>query len=287
MTKKISYIFVLLAALLWGSTAAVSKLLLAELAHLQILFFSDVFAFFSLLCIILLQKKQAIIRTYTKRDYFTFAWMGFLGTFFYNFLLLKGIELLSAQEAFIINYLWPIMVVIFAAIFLKEHITWRKIFAIICSFFGIVIVIMKGDFRSLHFDNLFGVLSAALGAVVWGLFSVLGKKQKYEEFTSMMMYYFFGTFFALAAMVSFSNLPSISWHQLAGLIWFGAFLNGFAFVLWFSAIRHGDTAKISNIIFLTPFLSLVYIYFLTGEKILASSIIGLTIIIFGIMVSNA
>lgn len=287
MTKKIAYVYVVFAALLWGSTAAVAKLLLIGLDNLQVLFFSNLFSFLGLFFIVLFQKKKAIIQTYTKHDYFTFVWMGFLGTFLYNFFLFKGLDLLPAQEAFIINYLWPVMVIIFAALILKEKITRRKILGILCSFFGIIIVITKGDITALEFGNVLGIVLAALGAVTWGLFSVLGKKQNYEGFTSMAFFYFFGTFFAFVAMVLFSNVPHLSPHQFLGLAWLGVFVNGLAFVFWFAALRFGDTAKMSNIIFLTPFLSLVYIYFLIGEKILISSVVGLIIIVLGIVLTPA
>lgn len=285
MAKNISYLYALFAAFLWGSTAGVVKLLLLGLGNLQVLFFTNLFAFFGLASVVFFQKKKAIIQTYTKRDYITFIWMGFLGTFLYTFFLFTGLGLLPAQEAFIINYLWPVMVVIFAALILKEKITGRKIFAIACSFFGIIIVITKGNFESLQFSNLLGAVSAALGALVWGIFSVLGKKQNYEGFTSMMFFYLFGTLFAFIAVLLFSSIPHISLQQFAGLLWLGVFVNGLAFVFWFLALKHGDTAKIANIIFLTPFLSLLYIYFLTGEQILVSSIVGLVVIVAGNFIS--
>lgn len=74
MTKNISYIFVLVAALLWGSMAAVGKLLLINLDNLQVLLFTNSFAFLGLFAIVLFQKGGTIIRTYAKQDYFTFAW---------------------------------------------------------------------------------------------------------------------------------------------------------------------------------------------------------------------
>ncbi len=286
MTKKISYIFVLLASLLWGSTAAVGKLLLVNLNNLQVLFFTTLFAFFSLFAIVLLQRKKAIIKTYTKKDYFTFAYMGLLGVFLYAFFFYGALQILSAQEAFIVNYLWPIMVVVFAVLILKEQITSRKILGIICSFLGVAIVIAKGNFFVLQFGNVLGILSAIAGAVVYGLFSVLGKKQDYDKFVSMMFYYFFSFFYALIAVLLFSEIPAISVYQLFGLLWLGIFASGLGFVFWFLSLKHGDTVKMSNMIFLTPFISLVYIYFLVGEKIFISSIIGLIVIVAGIMIQS-
>jgi len=52
------------------------------------------------------------------------------------------------------------------------------------------------------------------------------------------------------------------------------------------ALKHGDTAKISNLIFMTPFLSLIYIHFLLGEKVLLLSIVGLVFIVAGILIQS-
>jgi drug/metabolite transporter (DMT)-like permease len=286
MKDKLGYIFVLLAAILWGSTAAVGKLLLENLSNLQILPFLTLFAFFGLLIVVFIQKKQRIIKTYNKKDYLTFAWMGFIGVFSYAFFLYGALQLLPAQEAFIINYLWPIMFVVFAVIILKEKMNWRKWLGVFFSFVGVVVVVSRGDFSLIHFNNSLGILSALAGSVAYGLFSVLGKKHDYEKFTSMMFYYLFSFIYAVIAVLLFSKIPHISALQLLGLAWLGIFTSGLAYVFWFLALKHGDTAKMSNIIFITPFLSLVYIYFLVGEKILFSSIVGLVIIIAGILMQS-
>ena len=87
--SAMSYFFVLFASILWGSVPAVGKLLLADLNGLQILFFNSLFAFIGLSVVVWFQRKSVIIRTYKKRDYLMFAWMGFLGIFAYTFFLLK------------------------------------------------------------------------------------------------------------------------------------------------------------------------------------------------------
>lgn len=283
-----AYIYVLLAALFWGSTAAVGKLLLTGLSNFQLLFLANFFAFIGLFIIVTIQGKLKVIKSYQKKDYLSFAWLGFLGVFLYYFFIFGALELLPAQEAFIINYLWPIMVMVFAVLILKEKVTWLKIIGLVSSFMGVVIVATKGNFSSFNFDSSLGIFLAIAGAVSYGLFSVLGKKQHQDQFISTMFYYFFASLYSLVAVLLFSDIPQISsLNQLLGLLWLGIFTNGLAFVFWFLALKHGDIAKMSNIIFLTPFISLVYIYFLLGEQILLSSIIGLVIIVAGILIQSA
>lgn len=277
------YIYITFVVLFWASTAAVGKLLLADLGSLPLLFLSCLFATSSLFIIILLQKKVQVMKQFKLRDYITFLYMGFIGIFLYTFLLFESLTYLRAQEAFILNYLWPIMVVIFSAAILKERFTLTRCGGVVISFLGVFIVMAQAS-AGLQFDSLKGVASAIGCAVSYGLFSVLGKRRDYDRYVSMMFYYLFATIFSAVPVLMRSGLPRLSIAQLLGVVWLGVFANGVAFVFWFLSLRHGDTARMSSIIFLTPFLSLVYIYFLLDEEILLSSFLGLILIVLGIAI---
>lgn len=284
--EEISYIYVALAVLLWGTSAAVGKLLLNTLDNLQVLLFVSLISSLTLFMIVVFQKKFHYIKKYQLRDYWRFAYMGFVGVFLYNAFFFAGLMLAPAQEALIVNYTWPLWVVIFAVIVLKEHFDFKKLVAILLGFIGVYIVVTKGDVFAFSVESVVGNIFALAGAVSYGIFSVQGKKHNYERFTSMMFYYIFTLVFITITVLFLSEIPIISVYELAGLAWLGMFTSGLGFVFWFLALKHGDTAKMSNIIFLTPFLSLVYIYFLVGEQILFSSVIGLIMIVAGIIIQT-
>ena len=101
-----------------------------------------------------------------------------------------------------------------------------------------------------------------------------------------MFYYIFTFLYTLVAVLIFSFIPQTTGLQISGLLWTGVVTSGGAFLLWFLALKYGDTTKIANIAFLTPFFSLIYIYFLLGEKIQMYSVVGLIFICIGIFVQN-
>jgi drug/metabolite transporter (DMT)-like permease len=284
--KNKAYVFALTASLLWGSSAAIVKLLLKNLNSLQILLYASLFASITLFLIVVFQNKFSIIRSYKIKDYLRFAYMGFIGVFLYYFFLYLALSYLKAQEAFIINYLWPIMIVIFAVPILGEKFTTKKTVAILLSFIGVVIIATQGNLQQLHFAKPLGVILAVIAAVSYAIFSVLGKKQNDDKTTSMMFYYIFTFVYTLIAVKIFGFIPHVVGIQLIGLLWTGVFTSGGAFLLWFLALKYGDTTKIANIAFLTPFFSLIYIYFLLHEKIQIYSIIGLIFICIGIFIQN-
>ncbi len=277
------YVFVGLASLLWASTAAVAKLLLDSLGNLQIVLFSTFFGFVVLAVASLAQGKLHLVCSYTLKDFLTLGFMAFIGVLAYLLLFQASLKYIPAQEAFVINYTWPVMVVLCAVVVLRERLTIGKLIAMVASFFGVVIIATQGHIVSLEL-NAHGIALALGGAVAYGLFSALGKKQNYDRLASTTLHYGFACLYALVLTVTTSHVPSISLTQFAGLAWLGIFPGGLGFLCWSLALKHGDTATMSNMVFLTPFLSAIYVYFLLGEPITVSSIIGLAIIVGGIVI---
>jgi drug/metabolite transporter (DMT)-like permease len=77
-------------------------------------------------------------------------------------------------------------------------------------------------------------------------------------------------------------LPAKS--QVAGFLWNGIFAVAIANTCWVNALKSGDTAKVSNLAYITPFVSGIWTYIFLNEKITASSVVGLGIIILGIFI---
>ena len=286
MNNKKSYLYAAISIFFWASTATLTKLLLAELNTIQIMCVSSFFAATVLFIINAYNKKLPLIKQYKSPDYIRLFLLGLLGIFSYCLFLYGALSYLPAQVAFIINYLWPVMIVIFAALLLKEKLTLNKIIAIALSFFGIIIVVTEGSFQVFRLSNPLGLLLAFLAAISYGLFSVIVKKHNYDASISMMFYY--ASAFTLSALLTFFHygLPPLKTFQFLGLVFNGVFNSALAFTCWALALQHGETHKVANLVFVTPFLSLVYIYLFLNEEISLYSIVGLIIIVIGILLQN-
>jgi len=281
-----SYIFAFISIFVWASTATVTKLLLEDLNSIQILCVSMFFASLTLLIANVFLKKLSIIKQYKIKDYITFFLTGVIGVFCYYLFLYLALFYLPAQEGFIINYLWPVMIIIFARILLKEKLTPKKLLAIILSFIGVAIVVTKGNFAEFDLSNPLGVILAVLAAVSYGLFSVIVKKYTYDKTISMMFYCISALVVSSLVMIVTSGVPTLNAIQILGLGWMGIFTTAIGFTAWAFALKYGHTHKIANLAFVTPFLSLVYIYLFLGEQINIYSVIGLIVIVLGILIQN-
>lgn len=281
---KKSYLYAGTSILMWSTTATVSKLLLGSINSMQILVMSSLFAFLFLFIRNLIKGDLKELKKYPFNDYKQIVIIGLLGTFLYNLFLYLGIQNMQASQAFIINYLWPIMTVIFACIILKEKMTFRKVIAIILSFIGVIIVTSNGNLLSIDKNSLIGAFYCILAAISYGLFAVLNKKKNYDKYLSMMLFYLISFIISFVYILITKEwfVPQV--NQLIGLIWIGVFTSAIAVTAWALVLEKGDVTKISNLAYITPFLSLIWTGLILREKISIYAIVGLIVIILGILI---
>ena len=279
---KKPYLYAFTAIAFWSTTATVSKLLLHSFTTIQMLAGCSAVAAVFLFAVNLFAGKLMVLKTYRLRDYLITAGVGLLGTFFYNMFLVFGIDKMLASQAMIVNYLWPMMAVLAGCILLKEKMTVRKAVAVGMSFLGVVLVTSNGQLSGFTGGNLLGAFFCVLAAISYGLFVVLNKRLSYEASVSMMLYYVVSAVIAVACMLVSGNLPELGGVQSLGLLWIGLGDYAIAYVSWALAMKAGQTAKIANLAYITPFLSLVVAHFVLGDPITLWSIGGLAVIVAGI-----
>jgi len=286
--QRLSYLNLALCILLWASIPVASKKILAELTNVQMLFWSTLFSFAVMAAVLLAQRKAHLLARYDARDYTRMGLLGFLGAYLYYILLYGAFVRTSAAEGFILAYTWPILVSLLAVVLLGEQLSGRRALAIAISFFGVLVIVTQGRIVTLAFTSLSGDLLALAGAFVFALFSILGKRARYDQTVSATVYFAV----ALLAVTATVLLPSLAGEGTGvglpsaavwpWLIYNGVLVNGITYVFWFKALENGDTFIISNALYLTPFLSLVYVFFWLDEAILPSAVLGLVVIVAGI-----
>lgn len=280
---KKEYIYAAISIFCWSTAATVSKLLLGSLDSMQILFVSSLVATVFLLFLNIAKGTLKKIRALSALDFLKLFVIGTLGIFLYHLFLYMGIDRMDASQAFIINYLWPIMSVIFACIILKEKMTARRAIAIVLSFLGVIIVTTGGNFSSLAIESISGSLLCVLAAVCFGLYTALNKRESFDQLLSMLVFYFFSTVAAFIYCVMTKASFAFSPAEIGGLLWIGIFTTAVPYVTWALALESGDTAKVSNLAYITPFLSLVWTTLILREDFKITSLIGLAVIISGVL----
>jgi drug/metabolite transporter (DMT)-like permease len=285
--QKQAYLYAVTAVLFWSTVASAFKLALRYLDFIQLLFFSCVASILALFAILLIQNKLILLRRFSAKEYLYSLALGFLNPFLYYLILFKAYSLLPAQEAQPLNYTWSIMLVLLSIPLLKQKIGFKSILAILVSYFCVLVISTRGDITGLTFSDPGGVALALGSAVIWALFWIGNIKDKRDETAKLFLNFSFGFVFILAPMLFSSRMRIPSVAGIVGAVYVGLFEMGITFVLWLKALKLSrTTAQVSNLIFLSPFISLVLIRLVVGETILPSTIIGLAFIVGGIIMQQ-
>ncbi len=282
-TKK-SYLFAILAILLWSTVSTAFKVALKYMDFLQLLFYSSATSLIIFGLFILFTKKIVVFENYLKNNFVKAAISGFLNPFLYYVVLLQAYSLLPAQMAQPLNYTWPIVLTLFSAKFLGQKLTWKNLVAVFISFAGVFFISSQGKWFSFQNTNLFGVFLAAGSSIIWATYWILNLKDKNETVPKLFGYFLFGTIYSAFACALFSNIVVTETKAVLAAMYVGCFEMGITFILWLTALQNSTSnVKINNLVYLSPFLALIFIHFILGEEIFSTTIFGLCLIIFGII----
>jgi drug/metabolite transporter (DMT)-like permease len=252
--------------------------------YLHLLLYASLVSSIILFIILFLQRKIFLFRQYSKTQYLRSAALSACSPFFYYLIIFKAYSLLPAQVAQPLNCTWPVILVRLSSPLLHQKILLRNLLAVLISFCGVVIIGTRGDIASLQFSEPFGVSLALGSSVLWALFWIYNVRDKRDDVVKLFLNFFFAFLFALTATFIFSELRLPSFYGILGVTYVGLFEMSITFVIWLKALKLSETtAMVSSLIFLFPFISLIFIHLILGEPILSSTVVGLVLIVTGIL----
>ncbi len=286
-SQGVAYKYALTAIFFWSTVATAFKVSLQYLSPFELVLYASLTSTFVLSLIIFIQKKFNAVKVHIKENFKSVLLLGSINPFLYYLILFKAYDILPAQEAQAINYTWALMLAFLSVIFLKQKLTLNDIIAGIVCYFGVLIISTKGEPFSLNFSNMDGVMLALLSTVLWSMYWILNTKSKVDSIVGL-----FSNFLVSMPIIIIYYLftQPIELPSLTGLLaasYVGIFEMGITFFFWLRAMQHAiSTSKIANLIFISPFISLIFIYFIVGETIYPSTIVGLTTIVFGLIIQQ-
>ncbi|CAM4005634.1 aromatic amino acid exporter [Vibrio aerogenes CECT 7868] len=288
MNEKRALFFGLAAVILWSTVATAFKLTLAVFTPVQMLVIAGVTSSCVLLILCFIQGKATdIIPTFLAQPA-SFILSGLINPLGYYLILFKAYALLPASQAQAINYSWAITLTIMAAIFLRQPIRHKDYLAAAICYLGVLVIATQGNLLTLHFQSPAGVGLALLSTLLWSGYWILNTKNKADPIISILL----GFLVALPLMITLACYEQADWttQHLSGwlsAVYIGVFEMGITFFLWISALRlTQNTSRISNLIFISPFLSLIFLATIIHEPIHISTVVGLVIIITGLIIQQ-
>lgn len=284
-TKNTSYIYAAFTIFFWGTAASAFKLTLQYSSSIQLLAWASFASTIALGGIIFLSKKGAQLKKLTRKQIIQAMWLGLLNPLAYYFVIFSAYNLLPAQIAQPLNFIWPLVLVLLSAPLLGHKITRKNVFALIASFIGVIFIASQGSITGFSAKSPLGIALALGSAIIWAFYWI---KNQQETGIDPAIRLFLG--FVLATVIIFivgfftKDFGDIKLKGLLGAFYIGFFEMGITFYLWQKALTlASDKAKLGNTIYLVPFLSLIFIRLLVGETIYWTTIAGLVIIVSSIV----
>ena len=213
--------------------------------------------------------------------------LGVYGLFGFHFLLFIALRNAPPVPANLINYLWPLGMVVLAPWLLPgKQLTRRHLLAALLGFAGAALAIVGGRGESVDVVWAWGYLLALASAFVWATYSLL--TQRVPHFPTAAI----GSFAAVSGVLSLLchwwlespvQLTAQDWGLMT-LLGLGPL--GGAFFLWDAALKRGDAQQIGVLSFLTPLLSTLVLLGVRGESPSASVVVAALMIVGAAVVAR-
>jgi drug/metabolite transporter (DMT)-like permease len=195
--------------------------------------------------------------------------LGVYGLFGFHFLLFIALRHAPPVQANLVNYLWPLGMVLLAPIFLPSvRLRAMHVVAAFIGFAGAAIAIMGGQSTQINEVGAgfaWGYLPALLSAFVWASYSLLTQRVAPFATTAIGI---FGLISGLLALLCHGLLEApirLEPHSVLLIIGLGLGPLGGAFYLWDAALKRGDARQIGLLSFLTPLLSTLGLLWMRSE----------------------
>jgi len=192
--------------------------------------------------------------------------IGIYGLFGFHFLLFIALRHAPPVQANLVNYLWPLGIVVMAPLFLPGvRLTRRHLTAALIGFAGAALAILGRDGDGAKVVWAWGYLPALASAFIWASYSLLTKRVRPFPTSAIGGFALASGLLSLACHALLEDPASLSLQDWGLIVLLGLGPLGGAFFLWDAALKRGDARQIGVLSFLTPLLSTLTLLALRGE----------------------
>lgn len=205
--------------------------------------------------------------------------LGFVGLFGYHALYFVALANAPPAVASLIAYLWPLLIVLFAAALPGQRLRWNHVTGAVLGFAGTALLLRGGAAASGE-ATLLGFAAAFGCALIWSAYSVLNRR--FAGVPSEMIGGVCGAvaLAGLACHLAFERSVAPSAAQLAAVAALGVGPVGLAFFAWDFATKHGSLPVLGALAYLAPLLSTALLI-LAGRAEFSVTLVAAAILVVG------
>ena len=227
---------------------------------------------------------------FTRRDVWTFLYLGFFGVSVNQFCFTLGLHYTSVSHSAVIVGMGPIYTLILAVLLRLERASWHKAGGLAIAFTGIAVLASEGGI-SAHSPSLLGDAITMTGSLGFATYAVLGKRVAgdYDALTMTAYNHFAGALVVLPLALDQAwvlgrdgNWRAVPWQAWAAILYMGLFGSAVAYLLYYWLLRYLEASQLGAFTYLLPVLASILGILALGEKGSWTQVLGGTLALGGV-----
>ncbi|MET3196713.1 drug/metabolite transporter (DMT)-like permease [Bacillus sp. OAE603] len=274
-------VLLLLTSLIWGGNFVVGKTLVGHASPMTLTTLRWAIAILFLLPLVLWKEKKFFP---PRKAILPLIIMGITGVALFNLFQFWALEKTSATNVGLISTLNAISIAIFSSVFLKERLNVLQLFSMLLSFFGVVLVLTKGDINlifSLKFNV--GDVFMLIAVCIWGLYSVCSRWA--TKIVSPIMATFYSGLFGLIILIPFNlsdfTITKVDTAFVGSILYTGVISTVLCMIFWNIGVQKIGATTAGIFLNFNPIFTAILAFFILDEKLSWIQGIGSVIVIIG------
>jgi drug/metabolite transporter (DMT)-like permease len=279
--KKI-VLYIMISALLFSTMEVALKIAGSDLDAFQLTLLRFIIGGLFLLpfAIVRIKKKNIVIK---GRDYLFMLLLGVVCIPVSMVFFQLGVENSNASTAAVIFCINPMFTMFFAHFITEEKLTRNKVISIIIGIMGIVFMIAPWNIQL--GDSLIGATYSTLAAMLFGLYSALGRRTVHRlgGLPQTAISFLLGSLAMIPLMIVLDKpiISGITLQNLPVLFYVGIMVTGLGYLCYFMAMEHGDAATASIVFFIKPGLAPIIAVLILNEIVNLNGFLGIILVFVG------
>ncbi len=286
----LTYLSLVFTMLLWGGTFIAGRLLAGSVEPASAAFLRFLIASAAMLIVTRLVDKKLVVPP--KKMWLPLTLLGMTGVFAYNVFFFNGLHHISAGRAALIIASTPLVITLFASLFLRERLSALKSCGVLLSLIGAITVISNGHPGSL-FSGGFGPGERAMVGCVfsWSAYSLIGRSvlSNISPLAAVCYSSIIGTLLLLVPALSeglLQHLENFSTAAWASLVYLGIGGTALGFSFYYQGIKKIGATRAGIFINLVPVFSILLSWLMLDESIKSIVLLGGLLVLVGVALTN-
>jgi drug/metabolite transporter (DMT)-like permease len=240
-----------IAIIVW-STLAILTTLSGEIPPFQLVAMALTIAFF--VGLLYVRMRGSSLKHLFKQPLGVWI-LGIWGLFGYHFLYFIAFRLAPPVEVNLLNYLWPLLIVLLSALLLGESLRWWHLVGTVLALLGTFILVAGGESLVIESNYILGYAAAVGAAVVWSTYSVISRKFRHVPTEMVAGYCGVTAVLATLSHLVFENTVTPQGMEWVIVLAIGIGPAGSAFYFWDHGVKKGDIRVLGVGSYIIPLLS--------------------------------